>query len=51
MQYERQIDKYLLGQMSPVEETSFLNECKTNKELKEEAAMTALLVKAIKKSA
>jgi len=51
MKYEQQIDKYLFGQMSPIEETSFLKECKTNKELKEEATMMALLVKAIKKSA
>lgn len=51
MKYEQQIDKYFLGQMSPTEEASFLKECKTNKELREEAAMTAFLVKAIKKSA
>lgn len=51
MKYEQQIDKYLLGQMSSTEETSFLKECETNKELKEEAIMMALLVKAIKKSA
>ena len=51
MKYEQQIDKYLLGQMSPTEEASFLKECKVNKELKEEAAMMALLVKAIKESA
>lgn len=51
MKYEQQIDKYLLGKMSPTEEASFLRECKINKELREEATMTALLVKAIKESA
>ncbi len=43
MKYEQQIDKYLLGQMSPIEEASFLKECKTNKELMKEATMLALL--------
>ncbi len=43
MKYEQQIDKYLLGQMSPIEEASFLKECKTNKELMEEATMLVLL--------
>lgn len=50
MKYEQIIDKFLFGQMSPEEEFLFLQECKTNSELKKEAVMTALLVKAVKEN-
>lgn len=50
MKYEQKIDKFLFGQMSSEEEFLFLQECKTNSELKKEAVMTALLVKAIKQN-
>ena len=48
MEYTQEIDRFLFGQMSSEEESLFLQECKTNSELKEEAVMTALLVKALK---
>jgi len=48
MKYEQQIDRFLFGQMSSEEESSFLQECKTNSELKEEAVMIALLVQTLK---
>ena len=48
MKYIDKIDRFLFGQMSSEEESLFLQECKTNSELKEEAVMTALLVKALK---
>lgn len=48
MKYEELIDNFLFGRMTPEEEISFLNECKSNKELKEEAVMMALLVQTIK---
>ena len=48
MKYEQQIDKFLFGQMSSEEESSFLQECKQNNELKEEATMIALLVQTLK---
>jgi hypothetical protein len=48
MEYAQEIDRFLFGQMSSEEESLFLQECKTNSELKEEAVMTALLVKALK---
>lgn len=50
MKYEQQIDRFLFGQMSSEEESSFLQECKTNSELKEEATMIALLVKTLKQT-
>lgn len=50
MKYEQQIDRFLFGQMGPEEESLFLQECKTNKELKDEAVMMALLVKTIKQT-
>ena len=50
MKYEQQIDRFLLGQMSSEEESSFIQECKTNSELKEEATMMALLVKTLKQT-
>ena len=50
MKYEQKIDKFLFGQMSPEEESLFLQKCKTNSELKKEAIMIALLVKAIKQN-
>ena len=48
MKYEQQIDRFLFGQMSSEEESLFLQECKTNRELREEAQMTALLVQSLK---
>ena len=48
MKYEQQIDRFLFGQMSSEEESLFLQECKTNNELKEEAVMIALLVQTLK---
>ena len=48
MKYEQQIDRFLFGQMSSEEESLFLQKCKTNNELKEEAVMMALLVQALK---
>ena len=48
MKYEQQIDRFLFGQMSSEEESLFLQEYKTNKELREEAQMTALLVKELR---
>ena len=36
--------------MSSEEESSFIQECKTNSELKKEAVMMALLVKALKQT-
>ena len=51
MKYEQQIDRFLFGQMSSEEESSFLQECKTNSELREEATMMALLVKTLKQTA
>lgn len=50
MKYEQQIDRFLFGQMSSEEESSFLQECKTNSELKEEAVMIALLVQTLKQT-
>ena len=50
MKYEQQIDRFLLGQMSSEEESSFIQECKTNSELKEESTMMALLVKTLKQT-
>jgi hypothetical protein len=50
MKYEQQIDRFLFGQMSSEEESSFLQECKTNSELKEEAVMMALLVQTLKQT-
>ena len=51
MKYEQQIDDFLLGKMTPEEESLFIQECKQNNELKEEAIMMALLVKTIKQTA
>jgi hypothetical protein len=48
MQYEDIIDDYLLGRMSSEEEQNFLQECKTNPILKEEAISMAYLVKGLK---
>lgn len=48
MKYIDKIDRFLFGQMSSEEESLFLQECKTNRELREEAQMTALLVQALK---
>jgi len=50
MKYEQRIDRFLFGQMSSEEESLFLQECKTNSELKEEATMMALLVQALKQN-
>lgn len=48
--YEQQIDDFLFGRMNPEEESLFLEEVKTNSELREEATMTALLVKALRET-
>jgi hypothetical protein len=48
MNYEQQIDNFLLGRMTPEEESSFIQECKTNSKLREEAILMAYLVKALK---
>ena len=45
---DERIDSYLRGQMTKEEESQFISDCENNKELKERAYMTALLVKAIK---
>ena len=45
---EERIDKYIRGQMSQAEEEQFLADCKTDSVLREEAVMTAYLVKALK---
>lgn len=42
------IDRFLKGQMTKLEESVFLKECKTNKQLRKDAYLTALLVKALK---
>ena len=47
MKYSDKIDRFLFGQMSSKDESLFLQECKTNKELREEAQITALLVKGL----
>ena len=49
MQYEDRIDDYLLGRMSPEEEQNFIQECKINPVLKEEAVSMAYLVKGLKR--
>lgn len=51
MKYEQQIDRFLFGQISSEEESLFLQECKINNELKEEAVMMALLVQTLKQTA
>lgn len=48
MKYIDKIDRFLFGQMSSEEESLFLQECKTNSELREEAQMTALLIQALR---
>ena len=45
---EQRIDDYITGKMSPEQEQQFLNECRENKELREQAVLTAMMVKAIK---
>ena len=45
---DERIDSYLRGQMTKEEESQFISDCKNDRELKERAYMTALLVKAIK---
>ena len=48
IEMDDRIDAYLRGQMTEEEEHQFLSDCKENRELKERAYMTALLVKALK---
>jgi len=48
MKYIDKIDRFLFEQMSSEEESLFLQECRTNNELKEEATMMALLVQTLK---
>ena len=50
MKYEQQIDRFLLGQMSSEEESLFIQKCKQNRELKEEATMMDLLVQTLKQT-
>ena len=50
MKYIDKIDRFLFGQMSSEEESLFIQECKTNSKLKEEAVMTALLIKTLKQT-
>ena len=42
------IDSYLRGQMTKEEESQFISDCENNRELKERAYLTALLVKSLK---
>lgn len=51
MKYKQLIDRFLFGQMSPEEESLFIQVCKQNSELKEEATMMALLVQTLKQTA
>ena len=44
------IDSYLKGQMTKEEESKFLEDCKKDKELKEQAILTARMIKVMKKS-
>ena len=48
IQMDDRIDAYLRGQMTKEQEHQFLSDCKNNKELKERAYLTALLVKSLK---
>ena len=48
MEMDERIDSYLRGQMTKEEESAFIADCENNRELKERAYITALLVKAIK---
>ena len=50
MKYIDKIDRFLFGQMSSEEESLFLQECKTNSELREEATMIVFLVKTLKQT-
>ena len=50
MEMDERIDSYLRGQMTKEEESAFIADCENNRELKERAYITALLVKAIKNS-
>ena len=45
---DERIDSYLRGQMTKEEESQFISDCKNNRELKERAYLTALIVKALK---
>lgn len=49
MEMDNRIDSYLSGQMTKEEESQFISDCENNKELKERAFITALLVKSLKK--
>lgn len=48
MTYEDIIDDYLRGRMSSEEEQNFLQECKSNPVLKEEAISMAYLYKGLR---
>ena len=48
IEIDDRIDAFLKGQMTDEEEHQFIAECKTNKELRERAYMTALLAKSLK---
>lgn len=47
-QAQNRIDKYLFGQMKKSEEKKFLEDLKTNNELREMAHFTALLCKVLR---
>lgn len=48
MEMEELIDRYILGQMTQEEETTFLQRCEEDSELKEMAIAQTWLVKAIR---
>lgn len=49
MKMEEQIDSFLKGKMTKLQEEKFIAECKQNKKLRREAYITALLAKTLRK--
>lgn len=49
MEIDDKIDNYIFGRMTAEEEKSFLEECKTNDEIRHRAKIIALLVNSIRK--
>ena len=49
IEMDDRIDSYLKGQMTKEEEIQFLSDCKTDKELRERAHITALMIKALER--
>ena len=47
MKYEDIIYRYICNQMTPEEEDSFIQQCKENNELREEALTIACLIKSL----